>query len=490
MGGPARPTADPTPSRPAETLEGSPSRLDSDMLASCWIVERARSRVLRSLALVGSARRAAERARLIARRCVEVGAVLHPALARRHARWMADMVGIPAETGPLDYLLLQRLGAYVDAHAGPSLSQKDQERLEELGAPEVAEVDRLLADMIVPSAPPPEWPLAPRAEPPGQVRARFGIIGDPHIGLGLADRLTCAAVRDLNRAEVDFSVAVGDLTHTGSPELLMRASKVLGDLEAPLVPTVGNHDVWETDTDQPADLGRFVDVFDRKPYGIHEANGTRVVVINSVHQARSPFPSFDLARGSFAQEPPGAMPGGTISEEVADWMGGIERGGATFILLHHPPYPYLGFPPLTFGLDQASTRVLVELARRTGAWAIFCGHTHRCARYELNGIPVVEVPSVKDWPYGYGLVEVADAGWAYNLRPITDAELVASASTDAGLAFRRYAMGPDEARAFACLRPPTGGRSRSTFRRSTAGRQPRHLRGGPSPRPHSSGSTT
>jgi hypothetical protein len=110
-----------------------------------------------------------------------------------------------------------------------------------------------------------------------------------------------------------------------------------------------------------------------------------------------------------------------------------------------------GAPPLTFG--QASTRVLMDLARRTGAWAIFCGHTHRSARYKLRGIPVIEVPSVKDWPYGYGVVEVADEGWAYNLRPITDAELVTSASTDAWPPLRRYAMGPDDARGFVCLRP-------------------------------------
>lgn len=129
-----------------------------------------------------------------------------------------------------------------------------------------------------------------------------------------------------------------------------------------------------------------------------------------------------------------------------------------------------GAPPLTFG--QASTRVLMDLARRTGAWAIFCGHTHRSARYKLRGIPVIEVPSVKDWPYGYGLVEVADRGWAYNLQPISDAELVASASTAAWLPLRRYAIGADDARAFACLRPPMARRSKSTSPRSRAGRNP------------------
>ncbi|MGH2768652.1 MAG: metallophosphoesterase family protein, partial [Actinomycetota bacterium] len=137
-----------------------------------------------------------------------------------------------------------------------------------------------------------------------------------------------------------------------------------------------------------------------------------------------------------------------------EWAAAIERGPPTFILLHHPPFPYLGFPPIVFGLDEAGTALLEDLAHRLGAWAIFCGHTHRCAASELAGTPVLEVPSVKEWPFGYGIVEVAGSGWSFNLRPITNSAAVAEFSPRASLLFRRYARGPEEARAFVGLRPP------------------------------------
>ncbi|HLG92993.1 MAG TPA: hypothetical protein VKY15_08455, partial [Acidimicrobiales bacterium] len=153
-------------------------------------------------------------------------------------------------------------------------------------------------------------------------------------------------------------------------------------------------------------------------------------------------------------DPKESIPGGTFSEEVAGWAAEREAEDIpTFIVLHHPPYPYLGFPALLFGLDEPSTRVLEDLVVRVKAWGIICGHTHRCALSQLAGVPVLEVPCPKEWPFGFGVVEVSDEGWAYNLHPVGSEELVAQSSFSANAVFRRYSRGPDEARAFSTAVP-------------------------------------
>lgn len=432
----------PDPPGPGPAAEAQP---ESQVLQSCWIIEAARHLVLESFGYSRSAAAAAERAGVLARCCGET----RPDLARAHAAWMAEVAGAPSETGGLGWFLLQRLGSYVDAHAAPLLTREDLSRLRELGAADAMQVSKAFGRGGMPAAPPPEWPSVPRAQAPGLVHTRFGIIGDPHVGIGLSDRLTRAAVDDLNREGVAFSVALGDLTHGGGIDLFLQARQLLDGLQAPLLATIGNHDIWDAQADRPLGRQHFTAAFGRKTYGIHEGGEVRAVLLDSADPTPSRVPPFDMLVGSFTDEPNGAVPGGRISQQVGEWSEAIGAGGPSFIALHHPPYPYLGFPPLTFGLDEPSTDRLTRLARRIDAWGIFCGHTHRCALSELAGIPVLEVPSVKDWPYAYGLVEVSDRGWACNLRPISDTELVKEASTGAPVSLRRYARGPAEARAFA-----------------------------------------
>jgi hypothetical protein len=193
--------------------------------------------------------------------------------------------------------------------------------------------------------------------------------------------------------------------------------------------------------------------------------GVRLIVIDSADPTPSPFPPFDLVGGAFTNERSETLPGGRFSDETAAWVasigpdgpdgaGGSGQGRPTFVILHHPPFPYLGFPPLVFGLDQRSTGLLAGLVERAGVWGVICGHTHRSHRTEIAGVPVVEIPASKDWPFGYGMLEVADAGWAINLHPVDDEALVADVSPEAGLLFRRYARGTPEGRAFSIHRPP------------------------------------
>jgi predicted phosphodiesterase len=305
----------------------------------------------------------------------------------------------------------------------------------------------------VPTPPPAEWPQVPPTTVPGEVHTRIGIIGDPHVGSTMGDKFLPPVIDELNKQGVDFSVAIGDLTQSGREKHFHKVKAELDRLASPYEVTLGNHDMWGGGTPSAVGLERFESIFARKPYGVHDTGKVRVILLNSADPSESPFPPFDLITGTFTSDPNEAVPGGSFSEETLAFAEGLDPDGPTLIVLHHPPYPYLGFPALMFGLDEPSTRVLREVVKRTNAWGVIAGHTHRSALSELDGVPVLEVPSPKEWPYGYGIIEVSDAGWAFNLHPAGNEQDVAEASSSANAVIRRYSRGPDEARAFSAPAP-------------------------------------
>jgi predicted phosphodiesterase len=434
-----------------------PEGLDSDIALSCWVIEAARSKALEIRGHADKATKAAERARILARACAARHIGLKPAWVAPHAEWMSNLAGTREETGAYGWFVLQRIGMYVEAHVPGILPAADLERLLELGASDQEEVAAAITNDGLPEVPPPEWPSAPVAEAPGTAIARIGLIGDTHVGTARGDKLAPAVVRGINAAGVDMSVLVGDVTQNGSVDFYERAASILAGLQAPLAATLGNHDLWDsmwTEGTGTAGPGRFGTALGHDPSGVYEVGGARLIVINSADPTPSPFPPFDLVGGTFTNDRSETLPGGSFSEETADWLASIgPYEGPSFAFLHHPPFPYLGFPPLVFGLDERSTGTLAGLVERAGLWGVICGHTHRSHRDEIAGVPMLEVPASKDWPYGYGILEVADEGWAVNLHRIDDDALVAELSADAGLVFRRYARGDAADRAFSIRRP-------------------------------------
>ena len=433
-----------------------PEGLEDDIALSCWVIEAARSKALELRGHRDKATTAAERARILARACAARNVGLKPAWVAPHAEWMSNLAGTREETGAFGWFVLQRIGAYVEAHVPDLLPDADRERLLELGASDQEEVAAAITADGLPEVPPPEWPSAPAAEAPGRRIARIGLIGDTHVGTARGDKLAPAVVRGINAAGVDMSVLVGDVTQNGSQEFYQRAATILGGLEQPWAATLGNHDLWDamwTDGTGAGGAARFRGALGHEPSAVYEAAGVRLIVISSADPTPSPFPPFDLVGGTFTNERSETLPGGRISEETAAWLASIgPHDGPTFAFLHHPAHPYMGFPPLVFGLDDRSTGILADLVERAGAWGVICGHTHRARREEIAGVPLLEVPASKDWPYGFGLLDVTDEGWAVNLRRIDDDDLVAELSADAGLVFRRYARGEERDRAFSIRR--------------------------------------
>ncbi|HLI55820.1 MAG TPA: metallophosphoesterase [Actinomycetota bacterium] len=427
---------------------------EEELALSLWTTEAARSTVLGMRGHTAASARSAGRAHILATRCAELGVAMRTEFSFEHAQWMAQVSGTVAETGAMGGFFLQRIGAYVDLHSEAVLPKGYWARLVDLGVEDAKEVEEALNRDGIPMPPPPEWPAAPVATAPGAVHTRFGIIGDPHVGSAKGDSFFLPTIEEINHQGVDFSVSVGDLTQNGREDFFHQVRAGLDKLDAPWTVTLGNHDMWGGGTPKAVGLERFRSVFGAEPYGEFRSERVRLIVLNSADPRESPFPPFDLVTGTFTNDPKESIPGGTFSEEVAGWAAEREAEDIpTFIVLHHPPYPYLGFPALLFGLDEPSTRVLEDLVVRVKAWGVICGHTHRCALSQLAGVPVLEVPCPKEWPFGFGVVEVSDEGWAYNLHPVGSEELVAQSSFSANAVFRRYSRGPDEARAFSTAVP-------------------------------------
>jgi predicted phosphodiesterase len=425
----------------------------SDLLLSCWVVEAARSAVMASRGQDEAGVQTAARARILAKACHDDGVRIVPNYATLHSAFLGQVAGTDEEMGALGMIFLQRLGAYIDAHTKLLLSEEDHARLVELGQTELDEVNMALMSGRLTAPPPGEWPKAEERKAPGSVLARFAILGDPHVGLTETNESLVTALRHMAADGAEFVVANGDLTRNGDAEHFHLARKIFDEAGLDVMVTLGNHDLWGGEGEQSLGMERFQAAFDGKPYGVRTQNGVRVIVIDSADPRRSPFPPFDMMMGEFKDAPPQTVPGGTFSPETIEWIRKLEPEGPTFIILHHPPYPFLGVPPLVFGLDQASTAHLAELAVRVGAKAIFAGHSHRCHLNYLEDVPVFELASASDWPFGYTFLEVTDQGWSLNLRPIEyDPELDPMSHRD--YLFRRYATGPEEARSFVALNEP------------------------------------
>jgi hypothetical protein len=189
---------------------------------------------------------------------------------------------------------------------------------------------------------------------------------------------------------------------------------------------------------------------------ILEHKGFRFAVLDSVMHAASPYPAYNLASGSFLEGSSGAIVRGELSIAQHEILADIAAPDTApaFVFLHHPPQPFAGFPPILFGLRDEDSGRLHATVDSGNVWGIFAGHTHRNARTRDYGtIPAHEVAMPRDYPFGYGLVDVTAGGYAYRFVQLSDQELLRAAYKTAGAIHRRYGLGAPDERSFAWERP-------------------------------------
>ncbi|CAN5508815.1 hypothetical protein BH24ACT26_BH24ACT26_13060 [soil metagenome] len=423
-----------------------------DLLRSAWLVERARAAVFDAWAQQSDRFRAFgdlahRRAEIVLASLRRHGKRPDEALVAGHAGWMQACVPGPQE--PFADLFLARLAGWVDAHATTYLGD-DAAAMLALG-------ERERSALEFPSEVPQPPPLAPLEHPsvavPDEALTRIGVLGDLHIGSRLGEMMAEAAIADLNASGADFVVQLGDITDHGEEQEFARAAALLGRLEMPWETMIGNHDAYSATEERLTGRERFTRWFGREPEGLLvEHRGVRLALLDSVEHWVSPFPPYDLITGAFLEGRGGAVVRGALSAAQHDILADIAAPGSppAFVFLHHPPQPFLAFPPILFGLNDVDSGRLHATCDSGNVWGIFAGHTHRNKRDPSFGAtPVQEVGVPRDYPYGYALIDVGRDGYTYRLQQISDRHLVADAGSAVGMIQRRYAVSSTQELAFA-----------------------------------------
>jgi hypothetical protein len=432
-------------------LDSLPEDLFVDLLRSCWLIETARSKVLAGWSATddryeASAKIAEARAAIAAGGLDARGRKTDEGLVALHTAWIDGVVGDFGDD-QLAPLFLARLSDWVDGHLAPLV--EDGERLKSLSDEDRAS---LQWPEQMPPIPPFEPLPVPRVDPPDDTVFRFGILGDLHVGSPRAEPLVSAAVDDLNASGAELVVQLGDITDEGKEEQFKRAAELLARLQMPVATMMGNHDVLALGGTDLTGRGFYTASFGREADGVLlEHRGWRFAVLDSATHLASPFTAFDLVTGTFLDVPGGAIVRGSLTVPQHEILAEVAAPGAppAFVFLHHPPQPYMGFPPILFGLREADSGRLHAVADSGNVWGVFAGHTHRNAITRRFGrVPAVEVGIPRDFPFGYALVDVSPAGYSYRFVQISDRDLLSEAYRHAGGLQRRYAQGRPEERAF------------------------------------------
>ncbi|MDQ4124147.1 MAG: metallophosphoesterase [Actinomycetota bacterium] len=432
-------------------LESLPEDLFVDLLRSCWLIETSRSKVFEGWSAQddryqSSAKIAVARAAIAAETLRQHGKKTDDQLVALHTAWIDGVVG-PLGADPLGPLFLARLSDWVDGHLAPLVEEGD--RLKSLSDEDRASLqwpERL------PEVPPFEPLDVPATPAPSDTVFRFGILGDLHVGSPRAEPLVAAAIHDLNASGAELVVQLGDITDQGKQDQFENAAKLLEQLEMPVATMMGNHDVLALGATDLTGRTFYSTAFGREPDGVLlEHKGWRFAVLDSATHLASPFTAFDLVTGSFVDLPGGAIVRGSLTVPQHEVLAEVAEPGAppAFVFLHHPPQPYMGFPPILFGLRDADSGRLHAVADSGNVWGVFAGHTHRNAITTRFGrVPCVEVGIPRDYPFGYALVDVGPGGYSYRFVQISDRDLLEDAYRHAGGLQRRYGHGRSDERAF------------------------------------------
>jgi hypothetical protein len=370
------------------------------------------------------------------------------ALVEPHAEWLRSLVGEAPGEVPFGDLLLIRMGDWVEAHAGAFLEQ-GAERLKLLGDEERTAVS-WPEEM---PAPPPFEAIEPKAaEPPGEARFRFAILSDIHVGSQVGEATARAAVTDINRSGAELAIQLGDLTEHGNEDEFKLAAQVLAELDMPVETIMGNHDVYSYEEEALSGPEYYRTYFGRAPDGaLIEHKGVRFALLDSAEIGVSPFAPFNLVTGDFMPGRGGAIVRGSLSVPQHDILAEVAEphSSPAFVFLHHPPQPFVSFPPIIFGLREVDSGRLHATCDSGKVWGVFAGHTHRNAQGRAFGrVRVQEVGVPCNFPFGYAVVDVTDEGYAYRFVQLSDEELLRAGYLRASALHRRYGLGPEEARTF------------------------------------------
>lgn len=237
------------------------------------------------------------------------------------------------------------------------------------------------------------------------------LYGDPasrhydRIDTAAALRAVLARVREMEG--VDVVVHTGDASDDGSVASYRLLHELLdpfaASLGAPLVVTMGNHDVPAAyaEVAGPGDHGGpWQDRLRALP------RGGRVIVLDSsvpgAGYGHLDPEQLEWLREVLAAPAASGAPAGGVSA-------GGEADGPTVLAIHHPPL--VGATPLLRGLDLDGLDALADVLAGSDVRAILSGHYHHPMTGSIAGIPVLVGPGITNVvdPLAAGGVERAGA---------------------------------------------------------------------------------
>lgn len=205
---------------------------------------------------------------------------------------------------------------------------------------------------------------------------RIAHLTDPQLGFGpggFDDDLLAfeAEVKRVNELSPDVVVVAGDMVNRPDSVSIAAFLQVASRLQAPVVYTPGNHDIFEPCTAEG--LATYRNAFG-PDFGVTDLGEYRLLSFNSL-----------LLRGGPAQE----------MEAAREWL--IKRfaearaDGAKLILLSHvPPFAQdIDEDDAYFNMPKAMRRPLLETATDAGTVLWLCGHTHRTHRNTFGAITIL-----------------------------------------------------------------------------------------------------
>ncbi len=207
----------------------------------------------------------------------------------------------------------------------------------------------------------------------------FALLTDLHVNPSSAsDTALRQMVDEINKAVYDFVIVSGDLTNTGSNAELETVADALSKLNKPYYVIPGNH---ETNWSESAGL-RFNQLFGNDRFSFRK-NGFVMIGINT---------------GPFMR-----MGDGLVKQEDLHWLSRqleqTKKNKEQVIAFNHYP--------LNDGLSNWES--VTEILKKSNCILSFCGHGHRLALFNFDGIPGImgRAMMMRDSKLpGYNIVEI------------------------------------------------------------------------------------
>lgn len=272
--------------------------------------------------------------------------------------------------------------------------------------------------MLYRSAPGPT--LARVRRPTAARPTRLAVVADPHVTpwatgtwtvLHRAEERLATAIADIDRANVDAVVLLGDLTRDGRRVAFDRIDELLAELDVPVLAVPGERDVPKA----------------------AEGHRTPPVEAFAERYGDGGFPfvkrvgGVDLVGIDTATMPDGSLAdahGGAVSAGQLDWLESILPGLTNPVVVCHHNVSHAATRTVGLPASQAyrlaNADELVRVCSAGGVDLVLSGHAHWPATATIGGLREVIAPATCSLPQAYLEVEIGPAGTTVDLCPLAD----------------------------------------------------------------------